>query len=114
MPPTGSADKSHSWHLFILRLRTASLEITRSDFINQLKENGIGTSVHFIPLHLQPYYQLIFGYRRGDFPHAEDAYSRCVSLPIYPDMTDCEVERVMNTVEDIVVKKRRRVLVGAI
>jgi perosamine synthetase len=114
MPPTGTADKSHSWHLFILRLRTASLEITRSDFINQLKEHGIGTSVHFIPLHLHPYYQLIFGYRRGDFPHAEDAYSRCVSLPIYPDMTDCEVERVMNTVEDIVVKKRRRVLVGAI
>jgi len=114
MPPTGSADKSHSWHLFILRLRSASVDITRSDFINQLKERGIGTSVHFIPLHFHPYYQLTFGYRKGDFPHAEDAYARCVSLPIYPDMTDAQVVRVTKAVEDIVLKKRHRLLADAI
>jgi dTDP-4-amino-4,6-dideoxygalactose transaminase len=114
MPPTGSSDKTHSWHLFILRLRPSMLEINRSEMIRQLKECGIGTSVHFIPLHLHPYYQQKFGYSKGDFPQAEDAYTRCLSLPIYPDMSDSEVERVMATVEGIVVKNRRRVLVDAI
>jgi perosamine synthetase len=113
MPPTGNSNKTHSWHLFILRLRPSMLEINRSEMIRQLKECGIGTSVHFIPLHLHPYYQQTFGYSKGDFPQAEDAYSRCVSLPIYPDMTDSEVDRVMGTVEGIVMKNRRRALVDA-
>jgi perosamine synthetase len=114
MPPAVSSDKTHSWHLFILRLRPSMLKINRSEMIRQLKECGIGTSVHFIPLHLHPYYQQTFGYSKGDFPHAEDAYTRCLSLPIYPDMSNSEVERVMATVERIVVKNRRRVLVDAI
>jgi dTDP-4-amino-4,6-dideoxygalactose transaminase len=114
MPPTGGSDKTHSWHLFILRLRPSMLAINRSEMIRQLKECGIGTSVHFIPLHLHPYYQQTFGYSKGDFPQAEDAYTRCLSLPIYPDMSNYEVERVIATVEDIVVKNRRHVLVNAI
>jgi dTDP-4-amino-4,6-dideoxygalactose transaminase len=114
MPPTGRSDDVHSWHLFILRLRASALEINRSQMILQLKQSGIGTSVHFIPLHLHPYYQEAFGYAKGDFPRAEDAYSRCLSLPIYPDMNNSEVERVMAAVEDIVLKNRRRVLVGII
>jgi perosamine synthetase len=114
MPPTGNSTKAHSWHLFILRLRPSTLEINRSEMIRQLKECGIGTSVHFIPLHLHPYYQQAFGYSKGDFPQAEDAYSRCVSLPIYPDMSNSEVERVIKTVEGIVMKNRRRAVVNAI
>jgi dTDP-4-amino-4,6-dideoxygalactose transaminase len=114
MPPTGNSNKTHSWHLFILRLRPSMLEINRSEMIRQLKECGIGTSVHFIPLHLHPYYQQTFGYSKGDFPQAEDAYSRCVSLPIYPDMSNSEVERVMGTVEGIVLNNRRRALADAI
>ncbi|MFL6305693.1 MAG: DegT/DnrJ/EryC1/StrS family aminotransferase [Candidatus Sulfotelmatobacter sp.] len=114
MPPTGNSDKTHSWHLFILRIRPSTLEIDRNEMIRQLKEYGIGTSVHFIPLHLHPYYQQTFGYAKGDFPQAEDAYTRCVSLPIYPDMTNSEVERVVAKVEDIVLKSRRHVLVDVI
>jgi dTDP-4-amino-4,6-dideoxygalactose transaminase len=114
MPPTGNSNKTHSWHLFILRLRPSMLEINRSEMIRQLKECGIGTSVHFIPLHLHPYYQQTFGYSKGDFPQAEDAYSRCLSLPIYPDMSTSEVDRVMGSVEGIVMKNRRRALVDAI
>ena len=114
MPPTGNSTKAHSWHLFILRLRPSTLEINRSEMIRQLKECGIGTSVHFIPLHLHPYYQQAFGYSKGDFPQAEDAYSRCVSLPIYPDMTNSEVERVIKTVEGIVMKNWRRAVVNGI
>ena len=82
--------------------------------IERLKECGIGTSVHFIPLHLHPYYQQTFGYAKGDFPQAEDAYTRCLSLPIYPDMSRSEVERVMATVEEIAMKNRRRVPVDAV
>jgi len=114
MPPTGSSDKLHSWHLFILRIRRSMLEIGRSEMIQQLKECGIGTSVHFIPLHLHPYYQQTFGYAKGDFPQAEDAYSRCLSLPIYPDMSKAEVDRVTTAIESIVLKSRRSVLVDAI
>jgi perosamine synthetase len=114
MPPTASLDNTHSWHLFILRLRPSALEISRNELIHELKECGIGTSVHFIPLHLHPYYQQTFGYSAGDFPHAEDGYKRCVSLPIYPDMTNSEVARVIGTIEGIVMKSRRRALAGAI
>jgi perosamine synthetase len=113
MPPTGSPNKTHSWHLFILRLRPSLFEINRSEMIRQLKACGIGTSVHFIPLHLHPYYQQTFGYSKGDFPQAEDAYSRCVSLPIYPDMSNSEVDRVTGAIEGIVMKNRRRALVDA-
>ncbi len=106
-PPQGIAGNSHSWHLFILRLRTGTLDIKRAAMIQHLKEMGIGTSVHFIPLHLHPYYRDRFGYTVGDFPHAEDAYFRSISLPIYPDMTDADVSRVIASVQYIVQKNRR-------
>ena len=97
MPPL-SPDSVESWHLFILRLRPERLDIDRNEFIEQLKKKGIGTSVHFIPLHLHPFYAIRYGYRRGDFPNAEDAYSRCLSLPIFPGMSDAEIEMVIEAV----------------
>jgi dTDP-4-amino-4,6-dideoxygalactose transaminase len=114
MPPTTSGNTTHSWHLFILRFRPEMLAIGRSEFIRQLKEAGIGTSVHFIPLHLHPYYRDRYGYSSGDFPRAEDAYARCVSLPIYPDMSDAEVERVFTAVECVVHKNRVGMRVRAV
>lgn len=109
MPPVGDANVEHSWHLFILRLRPEMLTAGRNQLIQQLKEAGIGTSVHFIPLHLHPYYRDRFGYCPGDLPNAEDAFARCISLPIYPDMTDAEVDRVAGAVEHFVQEKCRRV-----
>jgi len=108
MPPTGNVNTTHSWHLFILRLRSEMLSSSRSDLIQQLKQAGIGSSVHFIPLHLHPYYRDHYGYCSGDFPHAEDAFMRCISLPIYPDMSDAEVKRVATTVEQFIQKNCRR------
>lgn len=99
-PPVGSQDKSHAWHLFILRIKPDVLGISRREFIEELRDRGIGTSVHFIPLHLQPYYRRTYGYKQGDFPNAEDAYSRCVSLPIFPSMSDVEVKRVIEAVHE--------------
>jgi dTDP-4-amino-4,6-dideoxygalactose transaminase len=99
LPPLGPLDSTHSWHLFILRTKSGSFDLGRNDLIQQLKQEGIGTSVHFIPLHLHPYYRDQYGYKPGDFPCAEDAYSRCLSLPIYPDMTDENVATVIDAVE---------------
>lgn len=108
MPPTGAVNTTHSWHLFILRLRSEMLSRSRGDLIQQLKEAGIGSSVHFIPLHLHPYYRDRYGYSSGDFPHAEDAFVNCVSLPIYPDLSDAEVKKIATTVEQFVQKSCRR------
>lgn len=106
MPP---AAEGHAWHLFIIRLREEMLEIDRKQFIHELKQAGIGASVHFIPLHLHPFYQRTYGYRRGDFPHAEDAYERAISLPIYPDLSDEEVAYVAACVERLTLAHRRKV-----
>lgn len=93
--------RESAWHLYILRLRSERLRIKRDTFIEELKRRGVGTSVHFIPLHLQPYYQKTFGYRQGDFPRAEREFYRCFSLPIYPSMSDEDVDRVIAAVNEI-------------
>jgi dTDP-4-amino-4,6-dideoxygalactose transaminase len=106
-PPMVTSNRTTSWHLYILRLRLEQLQIDRNAFINELKERGIGTSVHFIPLHLHPYYQSAYGYRKGDFPVAETQFQRCVSLPIYPGMSDADVEQVINIVTKVATHAKR-------
>jgi dTDP-4-amino-4,6-dideoxygalactose transaminase len=107
-PPAGRAEDKHSWHLFILRLRPELLEARRSEFVSQLRSEGIGTSVHFIPLHRHPFYKANYGCRANDFPRAEDAFSRCLSLPIFPDMSEQEVERVIHAVVKVGEKNRKK------
>lgn len=106
-PPAMKCDRTTSWHLYILRLHLDKLQIDRNAFIQQLKERGIGTSVHFIPLHLHPYYQRAFGYQKGDFPFAEAEFQRCISLPIYPGMSDRDVEQVIDNVTEISIRTKR-------
>jgi dTDP-4-amino-4,6-dideoxygalactose transaminase len=106
-PPAMKSDRATSWHLYILRLHLDKLQIDRNSFIQQLKERGIGTSVHFIPLHLHPYYQRAFGYQKGDFPVAEAEFQRCISLPIYPGMSDRDVEQVIDKVTEISIRTKR-------
>jgi dTDP-4-amino-4,6-dideoxygalactose transaminase len=113
LPPPVAPGSEHSWHLFLLRLRPAELRIGRNEFMEELKKLGIGTSVHFIPLHLHPYYAQTYGYKPGDFPNAEDAYSRCLSLPLYPTLSDDEVERIIRAVEQVVSTYRRTVVAVA-
>ena len=83
------------------------LKITHNQFIEELREQGIGTSVHFIPLHLHPYYRTKFGYKPTDFPNASSAFERIVSLPIYPKMTEADVESVIGAVRKVVKLNRR-------
>jgi dTDP-4-amino-4,6-dideoxygalactose transaminase len=96
--PTARADVAHAWHLYVLRLRGERLRIGRDAFVELLRRRGVGVSVHCIPLHLMRVYQVKYGYRPGDFPLAEDAYSRCLSLPIYPAMSERDVNYVIDTV----------------
>lgn len=107
MPPDVSEGSRHAWHLFVLRLRSEQLEINRDEFIEQLKQTGIGTSVHFIPLHRHPYYNECYGYSPATFPNAEDAFQRCLSLPIYPDLAESQVQRIVDSVVEIVRRSRR-------
>jgi dTDP-4-amino-4,6-dideoxygalactose transaminase len=90
----------HSWHLFILRLSCADPALLRDRMVDFLAGEGIGTSVHYIPLHLMPYYASRYGIAPEDFPVSMDAYTRCLSLPIYPAMNDGDIERVISAVID--------------
>lgn len=105
--PWVSPDVQHAWQLYLLRLRLDRLAIDRARFIEELKARNIGASVHFIPLHLHPYYRETYGYRPEDFPVAHAEYQRVVSLPIYSRMTPRDVESVIHAVLDIVQRHRK-------
>lgn len=99
--PSVEPDRDSSWHLYVLRLHRDRLKINRDQFIEELRERGIGTSVHFIPLNLHPFYQRAYGYRPRDCPVAEAEFERCISLPIYPGMNALAIEHVVNAVTEV-------------
>jgi dTDP-4-amino-4,6-dideoxygalactose transaminase len=96
----------HAWHLFMIRLELEKLKVDRAEFIECLRSEGIGSSVHFIPLHRQPYYRDRFGLQPGDFPVADAAYERLVSLPLYTRMTQRDVDDVIEAVRRVVQRNR--------
>jgi dTDP-4-amino-4,6-dideoxygalactose transaminase len=105
--PSAREHVRHAWHLYTVLIRLEKLTIDRAQFIEQLHGENIGTSVHFIPLHLQPYYRETFGLKQGDFPKAEYVYDRIISLPLYPKMTEEDVADVVNAVKNVVQRSRR-------
>jgi len=100
--PTVKKNVRHAWHLYPILVNTELLSINRNRFIEALKAENIGTSVHFIPLHLHPYYRQRYGFKRGDFPIAESVFDREISLPIYPRMTADDVGDVIAAVQRVV------------
>ena len=94
----------HAWHLYMILLNLDRLSITRGQFIEELKNRNIGSSVHFIPLHLHPYYKNKYGYSEGDFKNSEWVYNRCVSLPIFPGMKNEDVLDVIESVKFVLEK----------
>lgn len=94
LPEEPGPDEVAAWHLYPVRLR-AEDAACRNEVIDRLSAAGIGTSVHFIPLHLHPYYRRTYDYRPEDLPIAAGEYAREISLPIYPDLSDDDVERVV-------------------
>ena len=97
----------HAWHLYILEMNPVALTLDRDAIIERLRQRGVGTSVHFIPLHLHPVYQRVLGYKPGQFPTAEAVFSRACSLPIYPAMTDAEIDHVIDAVRTTLQEARR-------
>jgi perosamine synthetase len=104
--PGRTDDVQHAWHLYVIQLDAPQLTIDRAEFIRRLNEAGVGTSVHYLPLHMHPMYRERYGYRPQDLPVARQAYERMISLPIYPRMTDEEVDYVGETVRSILEEHR--------
>lgn len=97
LPPEPAAGDRHAWHLYVVRLADAA-PLSRDVFIERLFQAGIGCSVHYIPLHLHPYWRDRYGLQPAQFPHSQHAYERMLSLPLYTRMCDADVERVVATV----------------
>jgi UDP-4-amino-4,6-dideoxy-N-acetyl-beta-L-altrosamine transaminase len=91
-----------SWHLYTVELDFERMGRTRTEVMQRLREQGVGSQVLYIPVHLQPWYRQTYGYAPGKCPVAEQSYARCLSLPLYPTLTDADVERVAKTVRALV------------
>ena len=94
--PVVKDDRETSWHLYVIKIDN------RDEVIEKLKENGVGCSVHFIPIHKHTYYKDRYKYKNADYPIANDVFDKSLSLPIYPDMNDTEIDLVIKNVLDIV------------
>jgi perosamine synthetase len=108
--PAEREDNQHAWHLYAMRLRLDRLRVSREEVIRELGKRGVSTSVHWRPLHMQPYYRDCYGYRPEDFPVAFREWQRLVSLPIFPAMTDADVDYVIGAVRETMVRARQRSL----
>jgi dTDP-4-amino-4,6-dideoxygalactose transaminase len=106
LPPV-PADRIHSWHLFPIRLRLDHLKIDRDQFITNLRERGVGCSVHWRTLHLHPYYAEQFGWRPEQFPVATPLWKRLITLPLFPSMRDEEHQHVVDVVRELCRQNRR-------
>ena len=99
---TPANNMDSAWHLYVVHVNPEVLGVDRLEAFNRLKDAGLGVNVHYIPLHFQPYYQKQLGAMPGDFPGAESYYWNAISLPIYPMMSDLDVDRTVDTVRSVV------------
>lgn len=101
LPQSPAYDNMHAWHLYTPRINEEIAGMDRDQFMQAMKEQNIGTGLHYRAVHLYPYYRQAFNFNPGDFPHAEDAGERIVSLPLFPTMTDAEHDRVLDVMYTI-------------
>jgi perosamine synthetase len=99
--PPAPADRVHAWHLFPIKLRRERLSIDRAAFVSELGDRDVTCSVHWRPLHLHPYYEKTFGWRREQLPAATAVWQRLVSLPLFSDMTGDEVTHVVASIHEV-------------
>jgi len=103
-------DVSHAYHLYVIRLNTTELRTTQSEVFSSLRAEGIGVNVHYIPVHLHPFYRERFGTKPGLCPMAETVYEKLISLPIFPAMTHDDVEYVIAAVRKVISSHYRSAL----
>ena len=101
LPTKNGANNQSAWHLFTLRLVAGKAKMKRDDFIDKLAEEGIGTSIHFLPLHLQPFYRKSYNIKAGLLPVTEKVAKEIVSIPLFPDLKDREIKKVINSVRNL-------------
>ena len=101
LPRAPSYSHRHAWHLYTPLVNAEAAGMNRDDFMQALKQRNIGTGLHYRAVHLYPYYRERFGFKRGDFPIAESIGDRIVSLPLFPDMTDVDQDRVVDAMRDM-------------
>ena len=102
MPPAVRAGVKPAWHLYPIRLDLERLSSDRTQVFRALRAENIGVNVHYIPVHCHPYYRDHFGYRGGEYPIAEDAYERLISLPMFHGMSDRDVDDVIRAVRKVI------------
>lgn len=98
LPAKPRAGQKVAWHLFVAQIDFAAIGMARTRFMQELAGRGVGSQVHYIPVHLQPYYVKKYGYGPGKCPAAEAYYEKCLTLPLYPSMTDADVNAVIEAV----------------
>ncbi|MGH8005020.1 MAG: DegT/DnrJ/EryC1/StrS family aminotransferase [Limisphaerales bacterium] len=112
LPPRNGYSE-HAWHMYMIRLKPKVLKIDRDELLRQLAVRGVGTSVHFIPVHLHPFYRKFLGHKPADFPNALATYKRIFTPPFYPAMSDEDVEYVCSMVGEILKANYKPALVPA-
>lgn len=104
--PLERPDIQPVYHLYVIQLRLDRLRVDRKRIFDELRKNGIGVQVHYMPLHLQPFYKKKFGYQKGDFPVAERYYEGALTLPLFPRMTKKDAKTVIVTVSNIIARNK--------
>ena len=102
IPQINPVNSNPAWHIYMIQLNLEKLKVGRREIFEALKAENIGVNVHYIPVHLQPYYQKRFGYSLGDFPKAENYYSRAITLPVFPIMLDKDIDDVIKAVKKVI------------
>jgi len=101
LPTLPTYEHTHSWHIYTPLINEEVAKMDRNEFMQAMKEKNIGTGLHYRAVHLYPYYRQAFGFKLGDFPHAEEVCERIVSLPLFPSMTDADHDRVLDVMYGI-------------
>lgn len=100
--PEEKKDRKSAWHIYIIQLCLEKLKVDRKGIFEAFQKEGIGVQVHYLPLHLQPFFKKKFGYKVGDFPIAEKYYKKAITLPLFPKMTDGDVRYIIRSVKSII------------
>ena len=106
--PTEKEYAKVSYHIYVIQLRPEMLMVGRKEIFEALRAENIGVHVHYLPVHLHPFYQRRFGYKKGDYPVAESYYERAITLPIFPKMADQDVQDVISAVKKVITYYSRR------
>jgi perosamine synthetase len=99
--PLEPPDAKSAYHIYVIQLEPGKLKAGRREIFDALRAENIGVNVHYLPVHLHPYYRREFGYKAGDYPKAERYYERAITLPIFPRMSDDDIDYVIKTVKKV-------------